>query len=211
MITATRKLWPHTLGAAIIFASTIDMAIAASSGHDEHHAEGASGGLPQFDPSSFPSQIFWLAVTFLAMYIFFSNRTLPDISGTLENRREHIQDDIDTAERLKKEAEQAQAAYEESLISARSEAAKTISDAHQKMKAKSENQSKKFREKTEQEIKALEGRLDNVKKEIMEDMNVIAAELARDAAEKVVGISTDIDQAKDVVMALNGKQKKEAA
>ena len=32
-------------------------------------AEGGGAGLPQLDPSNFATQIFWLAVTFIALYL----------------------------------------------------------------------------------------------------------------------------------------------
>src|SRR5690606_28063422 len=62
------------------------------------HAEGhpTGGGLPQLDVSTFPSQLFWLFVSFGIMYMIFSRRTLPEISGVLENRQSHIQGDLET-------------------------------------------------------------------------------------------------------------------
>ena len=49
---------------------------AHGAGMEDH---GGGVGLPQFDPSSFPSQMFWLAVTFAILYLFFSNKTAADI------------------------------------------------------------------------------------------------------------------------------------
>jgi F-type H+-transporting ATPase subunit b len=42
-------------------------------------AESQGGGLPQMDVSSFPSQIFWLIITFGALYIFMWKNAIPKL------------------------------------------------------------------------------------------------------------------------------------
>src|SRR5688572_18942438 len=39
------------------------------------------GGLPQLRLDTYPSQIFWLLVTFAALYVAFSKMVLPNIGG----------------------------------------------------------------------------------------------------------------------------------
>ena len=51
-----------------------DATMADYEGHGAEHA--SSGGLPQFDPAWFPSQLFWLAVTFALLYVIFAKKTL---------------------------------------------------------------------------------------------------------------------------------------
>ncbi|MFN4098278.1 MAG: hypothetical protein ACK4GT_00740, partial [Pararhodobacter sp.] len=41
----------------------------------------ASGGMPQLDLSTFPNQIFWLAVTLVALYLILSRVALPRIGS----------------------------------------------------------------------------------------------------------------------------------
>ncbi len=179
----------------------------AAEAHGEAHGSGeSSGGLPQFDPSTYASQVFWLTITFVILYVFFANKTLPDISGILENRRLHVQSDLETSEKIKTEAENAQKSYEENLEKARTEAARITMDVSDKIKTKTARSYKLFREEADKNVEALEKRLHKAKKEAMEDMNTIAAELASEAAEKIVGISTDIKQAKTVVDALNRRK-----
>ena len=47
--------------------------------------------MPQFDPAFFPTQIFWLAVSFLALYYIMVRHALPRVSEVLETRRSHIE------------------------------------------------------------------------------------------------------------------------
>lgn len=187
-------------------------AVAEAAHHGGGHGhEGSSAGLPQLDASTFPSQLFWLCVAFAILYFIFSKKSLPEISGVLENRQNHIQSDLETAEKLKSDAEAAHDTYEKGLQSARDEAAKTLNDVQEKIKAKAEKQADTFRQKTEKEILALEEKLFAAKENALDDMNTIAAEIASEAAKKIVGINPDIEQAKTVVKALNGNTKAKAA
>ena len=55
------------------------------------------GAFPPFDPSTFPSQILWLAITFGLFYLFLKRVVLPRIGGILEVRRDRIAQDLDQA------------------------------------------------------------------------------------------------------------------
>jgi F-type H+-transporting ATPase subunit b len=179
----------------------------AHHGADAHGGEAhGSGGLPQFDVTKFPSQLFWLAVTFAIMYLTFSGKTLPGISSVIENRREHIQNDLETAERLRNDAEQVQNAYESGLEAARSESSRLLGDAIEGVKRDSETAQQRLREKGEQDMAALEERLAKSTAAAREDMDMIAAEIAHLAAEKIFGISTDIKKAKTVVQSINARE-----
>lgn len=177
----------------------------AQAAEEEHHS---SGGLPQFDPTWYPSQIFWLAVAFVSLYIVFSRRILPAISGVIENRNERIRGDADTAERLKTEAEAAQQAYEDLLSGARTESTALMTAATDGARAAADKASTAFRDRTAAELATIETRLEAAKAKAMEDITAIAAEIASEAAARIVGIKTDLGHAKTVVQSLN---KKEAA
>jgi F-type H+-transporting ATPase subunit b len=88
--------------------------------------EAAKAGMPQLDVSTFPNQIFWLLVTLTVIYWVLSRVALPRIGGTLANRKGTITADLSAAEELKQKAVEAEAAYDEALATARSEAAKII-------------------------------------------------------------------------------------
>jgi F-type H+-transporting ATPase subunit b len=77
------------------------------------------GSLPQMDVSTFPSQIFWLAVTFGALYLIMSRMVLPRLGAAIEERRDRIADDLDRAAESRRLAEEAEASYHRSLADAR--------------------------------------------------------------------------------------------
>lgn len=84
--------------------------------------EAGKTGLAQLDASTWPSQLFWLALTFGALYWLMSTYFLPRLGATLEERRDRIADDLDKAAEGRRMAEEAEASYNRSLADARAKA-----------------------------------------------------------------------------------------
>lgn len=101
-------------------ATTSLIALAASTAGEA--ANHGSGGLPQMDATTFPSQIFWLVVALVVLFWLMSKVALPRIASVLEERADAIADDLDKAEEFKRKAEEAEAAYEQALVDARAKA-----------------------------------------------------------------------------------------
>lgn len=181
--------------------------LATGTAHTEH---ASSGGLPQFDPTSFSSQLVWLALVFAFLYFVFSRFSLPKIGRVVETRNDKISLDRDTAERLTLEAQSVMEAYEKGLAQARNDSARFHAEAHDVVKKETEAAMAAFADKGDKQIAATEKRLADSKHQVMDEMHTIAAEIASAAAEKIVGISTDINAAKTVVQSVNEKLSKAA-
>lgn len=67
-----------------------------------HHEE---AGPPQFAVQTFPSQIFWLAVSFGGLYLLLAGAALPRIEQGITARAAHIQNLLADARRLRDDAE----------------------------------------------------------------------------------------------------------
>lgn len=98
-----------TLVASPVFA-------AGEEGHEK------SGGMPQLDFASWPSQIFWLVISMVVLFFILKEVALPRISEGLEERSDAIEDDLDRAAEFRKRAEDAETAYEKALADARAKA-----------------------------------------------------------------------------------------
>lgn len=85
-------------------------------------AEAGGAGMPQLDFSTFPNQIFWLAVTLVVIYLILSRIALPRIGTVLAERSGTITNDLSAAEDLNHKAKAAEAAYDKALADARAEA-----------------------------------------------------------------------------------------
>ena len=80
------------------------------------------GGFPPFDTTTFPSQLFWLVVTFAFLFTIIWKVAGPKINGAITNRRGTINAAIAEAGRARADAEAAQAKYEMALTKARTNA-----------------------------------------------------------------------------------------
>ncbi len=87
-----------------------------------------ASGLPQLNLESFPSQIFWLVVTLVILYLLFSRVVLPRVGGVIEERHDAVEDDLDRTADYKRRAEEAEKSYQKALSDARA-AAQRIADA----------------------------------------------------------------------------------
>ncbi|MEM7618369.1 MAG: F0F1 ATP synthase subunit B [Pseudomonadota bacterium] len=170
--------------------------------------EGESkGGLPQFDPSTFSSQFFWLAIAFTILYFIFAKFTLPGISGVIENRKNLIESDLEMAEKLTKEADDVHDAYNANLASTQDEAASVLAKAEEKTRAKYEKKSEEFREKSETAVAETEARISEAKEKAMADMNSVITDVASDAIEKIIGSKADKAKVQSIVENIDGANK----
>ena len=86
-------------------------------------------GMPQLDFSTFPNQIFWLAVALVAIWAVLHTTGLPRVASVLAARDGRIKGDIAAAEELKRKAVEAEKAYIQALADARSEAGRIVAAA----------------------------------------------------------------------------------
>ena len=80
------------------------------------------GVFPPFDTTTFPSQIFWLVVTFAFLFVVLWRVAGPRINGVITSRRGVIHADIAAAEKARGDAEAASTAYQTALAGARARA-----------------------------------------------------------------------------------------
>src|SRR5216683_193454 len=80
------------------------------------------GGFPPFQKDAFASQLLWLAIFFVALYLIASKLALPRVGSIIADRRKRISGDLDEAARMKDAADAAIASYEKALADARARA-----------------------------------------------------------------------------------------
>ncbi|MGB8276005.1 MAG: F0F1 ATP synthase subunit B' [Alphaproteobacteria bacterium] len=150
--------------------------------------------MPQFDPSTFPTQIFWLVLIFVVLYLVMARVALPRVAQVLDERRDRIDDDLDKAEQLKKEAEEAAQAYERTLQIARARAQLLLKALADQAASEAAAKQAKLNERMAVETKAAEERIDAARASAMGSMRVIAAEAAAAATGKLIGSKPEASQ-----------------
>lgn len=133
--------------------------------------------MPQLDVSTFPSQIFWVLVGFLLVYIFMSTVVTPALKGTLDRRDNHVDTIVKSIEKFKTEAEKLKDDAEYSLESAR----RKIRDEEDKLESTLRQKSEKEREKlrsvfiqtSQQSVHELDDNAHSVVSELSENLDEI--------------------------------------
>ena len=78
--------------------------------------------MPQLDISTWPSQIFWLAITFLALFFVISRVAIPRTGGVIQKRKSTIANDLAKAQALKADVDATVKTYEAALAESRAKA-----------------------------------------------------------------------------------------
>lgn len=143
--------------------------------------------MPQFDPNFFPSQIFWLFVTFAVLYFALSRVALPRIGAVLEAREQRIANDLDRAAELRAEAEEIMAQYEKGLAEARARAAEITRQAEATVAQEMAARQARLNAELTSRIQEAESRIAAAKTAAMANVQSVAAEAARDAVERLLG------------------------
>jgi F-type H+-transporting ATPase subunit b len=143
--------------------------------------------MPQFDSSTFASQLFWLYVSFTLLMILLSVFALPKIGGVLEERQKRIDGNLDKAAHFKSEAEAAIAAYEKALAESRAVAHQILQDNAKAIGEQAEARQKALGEKLAAQIKAGESRIQAAKDEALGHIKEVSAELTRATLQRLLG------------------------
>ena len=174
-----------------------DGAAPQATGQSTEAQGGASGGLPQFDPTWWGGQIVWLALIFLVLYLVLSKVLLPKLGRAIDEREGKISGDIADARRLKQEAEAQAAAAEAELADARAKAQRTASDAKAKAAAAAAERQSAEEGKLNARLAAAETEIRAARDQAMSNVSAIAVETAQAIVEKLTGetVTADVVQA----------------
>jgi F-type H+-transporting ATPase subunit b len=169
---------------------------ASNSAHTEVPDQKAP--FPPLQKENFPSQLFWLALTFIALYVLMSRIALPRIGSILEARRQRIEDDLAEAQRFKDASDAAIAAHEKALAEARGRAQALANETRAKAAAAAALRRKEVDAKLQARIAEAEKVIAGTRSAAMENVRSIAAEPARAIVERLTGVtpaSEEVSQA----------------
>lgn len=159
---------------------------AAAAGQAEVHGEASSAGLPQLDPTWWPSQLFWLVLTFGVLYWLMAGRFLPSLGGAIEERRDRIADDLDQASEFKRQADEAEAAYNKALADARAKAQGIAADTRAEVDKEIAELQAETNEALEKQLQAAEARITKMKADAAAKVREAATETTRAVVEALI-------------------------
>jgi F-type H+-transporting ATPase subunit b len=143
--------------------------------------------MPQLNPESFPSQLFWLAVTFVVLYVLMACVGIPRLSGVIEARRRRREDDLARAADMQAEAEAANQAFQRSMAEARAQAQAVLKETSDRLAAEAAERQRALAAALAEQVDEAERRIAATKQQALAEVRGIAVDVGRSVVEKLTG------------------------
>lgn len=160
--------------------------------------------MPQLDATSFPTQLFWLAVVFILLLVLMAWVGLPRVRAALDTRAAKIDGDLGAAADARGRSESLLAEYEKALATARAEAQSTVRTMIDSLAKEQAHREHELMEKLTVEARSAEARIATAKQAALANVRQIAVEAAQAATARLVGNdlpASDIEAAVTRVLA----------
>jgi F-type H+-transporting ATPase subunit b len=148
---------------------------------------GHKGVFPPFDSHTFASQLVWLAITFVLLYLLMAKIALPRVGGIIAERQKRIDDDLVQANSFKTQSDAALAAYEKALADARNRAQSIANDMREKQSAEADSVRKKLEGQLNVKLAEAEKAITTTKQAAMANVHGIATDAAKAIVERLIG------------------------
>lgn len=143
--------------------------------------------MPQLNFGDFAPQLIWLALTFIAMYLLMARVALPRIATVLEERRDRIANDLAQAEQLRRETDQAIAAYEKALADAKAKANAIAQQTRDRLNEELERERNEVEEQIQEKLEKAESEIARTKQEALSHVEEIARDTTAALVEQLLG------------------------
>lgn len=161
----------------------------ATEAQEAGSAGGHAVGMPQLDFSTWDNQIFWLLVALVAIYMILTRVAIPRLGSVLAERRGTITNDLAAAEDLKRQAKDAEAAYEKALAEARVEAGKIVAKARADIQADLDKAIAKADAEIDAKTAVSETRIAEIRAGAAESVKEVATDTTREIVAVLGGTS----------------------
>ena len=141
--------------------------------------------MPQLDFSTFLPQIFWLFISLSFLYIVLSRYALPRVSDVIEERKDIIAQDIDSAKEYSEESEKAIEELNLNLSEAKTSSQNLINKSIQDIKEDSEIKKSSLIKEINNEISEAEGEIKEKKETALAEISSISESLAIEMLENL--------------------------
>jgi F-type H+-transporting ATPase subunit b len=145
--------------------------------------------MPQLNPLDWAPQIIWLIITFGILYVLMKRVALPRIGSVIEARQARIAGDIETADKLRRETQEAIAAYEQALAEAKAKAHAIAQEANNKLKDDVAAERAALERDLAARSAEAEKRINQAKASALKDVNAVASETASEIVSRLIGVA----------------------
>jgi F-type H+-transporting ATPase subunit b len=147
--------------------------------------------MPQLDVTTFIPQLFWLAVSFLVLYLLMRLVALPRVGAAIASRRNRLDEDLARAAEIRTQAQAVLSEYEAGLAAARAQAHEMIRQTAERAAAEAAERQHQVAEALSEQIRAAERQISMAKEQAFSEIRGIAIDVARSLTEKLIGAEAD--------------------
>ena len=141
--------------------------------------------MPQLDFSTFLPQIFWLFVSLSFLYIVLSRYALPRVSDVIEERKDIIAQDIDSAKKYSSETELAIEELNMKLSEAKINSQSLMNNSLQEIKESNEEKKAILLKEINDDIVAAEAKILEKKEESLREISSVSEDIAIEMLENL--------------------------
>ena len=141
--------------------------------------------MPQLEITTYPSQIFWLVISFLLLYLIMSRIIIPRISSVIKSRETEIKNNIHISEQMYKDTEIINDEYEETKKNIENEARQIINHLKETTNKKITKSTELLKKRLEQKLEKNEQEIINKKKKALKEINKISLNLSEEILKKL--------------------------
>ena len=153
----------------------------------EKNLYAAEAGMPQLDPEYWPSQVFWLIIIFLTIYILISKIFIPKIKGSIDMREDKIRKDLEEAKTFREQAELKLKEYNSLMETAKIDVKKIISKSRQKLNEDMRIKREDAQKKIDAEILNAETEIKKFKVDSFNKVNLISQDIVSNLIKDIFG------------------------
>ena len=162
----------------------------------------SADGMPQFEANTFASQIFWLIITFSALYIFISFVVLPRIRSNIRLRKNKISNNLERALALKNEMEKLAEEYNAKVEEATEKNNALLKSVLNRTASELDNALKDMRMQVEKKYQTAEKELNLYEKTIEKEVNTSADNISETILKRIFDADVNSSQF-DTIMKKN--------
>jgi F-type H+-transporting ATPase subunit b len=155
----------------------------------------SKGGMPQLDFANplTTSQVVWMAIIFLVLYLLLSRWALPQVASVLEMRANRIQADLEAAHAAKAQADAAVAELTAATREAQATAQAEIAGAVATAKDAATAQAATLNARLEAQLAEAESRINAARSSAMGALRSVATDTATAVVSRLVGTAPASD------------------
>ena len=145
--------------------------------------------MPQLNPLDWAPQLIWLVITFGILYVLMKWVALPKIGSVIEMRQGRIAGDLEAADKLRRETQEAIAAYEQALAEAKARAHGIVQEARNKLKDEVAAERTALDRDLAAKSAEAEAQIHQAKVSALKEVNAVASDTATEIVRRLIGIA----------------------